>query len=180
MINPRIVICILVVFCLTACEGKEHKIRRMVWEQFDTQVLADLREHLPVYMEEAFYSKRTKEITDASLATQLWQLVDSSYAPADTSVRAHKWKFWEEVMEAPDSHVARTRQGKVFLEYDISSIGEDPFYYSAMVKIPYWKGDRRGLFRIFYLWTPEQKWREVDYEFDWPNSCARQVPSPGG
>lgn len=168
MTTSRIVICMLLFVCVTACERKEQKVRRMVWEQFDSMVLPDLKDSIAVYMMEAFTSKKAEQIADVSLARQLWQLVDSSYTHEDTAEVAQKWKFWEQVMQAPDSHMARTQQGDVFLEYDISSIGGGSFYYSVMAKVLCQKGDWYGFFRIFLLWTPEKKWRVVDYEFDWP------------
>lgn len=167
MMNIKLVCGIfLVVISLISCENLESKHYQRAEEYFIKDTIPDLKENLRLYIAEALALKKERERSDAAIAKKMRKLVDPNYS-SKYSEDSHKWKFWEEVAKTPDKYVAKTQKGDIFLEYKISSYEGEPLYYSAMVKLPYFKDKEVAFFRVFFIYT-EKGWKQVDYELSWP------------
>lgn len=173
MMNTKLVLGIfLVVFSLISCKNLETKHYQTAEEYFAKYTIPDLKENLGLYMTEALALKKEEERSEAALAKKMRKLVDPNYS-SKYSEDSHKWKFWQGVVKAPNKYVAKTQKGDIFLEYKISSYEGELLYYSAMVKLPFFKDKEGAFFRVFFIYTEKGIWKQVDYELSWPTFWSK-------
>lgn len=162
---------LITIFSIPSCESEESKYYWKVREEFSKYAVSDIKENWKSYIAYALEVKIQEEKKEAELAQQGWRRIDPNYSAKEKSKEdSPKWRFWQEIIKAPEKYVTKTKNGDIFVEYEISTYQQGWLYHSAMVKILFVKDEWFGFFRIFFIHTPEKHgWREVDYGFSWPS-----------
>lgn len=194
--NRRTIIIVNIIIFLIlpltlSCENAEDKYFRIAANNFTKLFIKNMKDDLETLIPYALVLKKEEEKSNAELAEKLWKMTDPNYDPKksrdvlrkslseilgkefqiDPSEKEEgfsKWTFWEDIARAPNKYIAKTKNGDIFLDYEISKYIDEPYYYSAKVKILFAKDNKLAFFRIFFIHTPEGNWKQVDYEFGWP------------
>ncbi|MFA4919765.1 MAG: hypothetical protein WC581_11005 [Thermodesulfovibrionales bacterium] len=188
------IIIFLIVLVTLGCESAEDKYFKIAANYFTKYFVADIKDDLQTLIPYALALKKEEEKSDAELAKKMWESIDPNYDSQKLKAELRKtiskllgqefqiklqekngfskWTFWEDIAKAPNKYIAKTKDGDIFLEYEISKYNNDTHYYSAKVKILFAKDNRLAFFRIFFIYTPDKNWKQVDYEFGWPHQLS--------
>jgi hypothetical protein len=190
---------LLIIPLILGCENDEDNYFREAENRFTKFEIKDIKDNLDMLISHAVALKKEEEKSNAELAQKMWKMIDPNYDPkkvretlrkslseisgkefqdnsSEDEEESYKWTFWEAVAKAPNKYIFKTNNNDLFLKYKISKYNNETLpYYSSYAQFIFEKDNKLAFLRVFFIHTPYNYWKIVDYEFGEPRQISNKV-----